>query len=131
MLRYSCKVLLLIFNHWANSLSVIYRSPFNGGRLLSTILFIFTSILSNALKKVCCLSLYFLPWPIDLYFLILRFFLSVEARQKSIMPLHLPAYRKSCAEFVNKVVYRYLLGFVMFGEKHSISNIHRGYLFKH
>ena len=27
------------------------------------------------------------------------------------MPLHLPAYRKSCAGFVNKVIYRYLLGF--------------------
>lgn len=26
-----------------------------------------------------------------------------------------PVYRKSCAEFVNKVIYRYLLEFVMFG----------------
>ena len=25
------------------------------------------------------------------------------------MPLHPPVYRKSCAEFVNKVIYRYLL----------------------
>lgn len=45
------------------------------------------------------------------------------------MPLHHLTYKKSYAEFVNKVIFRYLLRFVMSGEKYSISDIHPDYLF--
>lgn len=45
------------------------------------------------------------------------------------MPLHRLTYKKSCAEFVNKAIFRYPLRFVMFGEKYLVSDIHPDYLF--